>query len=45
MIRVGDIKNRSTYTYYFAGVEFLYNDMFDDYIVVKIDEKMKKIWL
>lgn len=45
MLRVCDVKDRSEYTYYFGGVEFVYNDLLDNFIIVKIDETMKKIWL
>ena len=45
MLRVSDIKTRRNFTYYFGGVEFDYCDMFDDFIIVKIDVKMLKIWL
>lgn len=45
MIRVQDVEYRSTYTYIFEGVEFKYIDVFDDFIVVKIDTATKRIWL
>lgn len=45
MLRVGDIKTRSCFTYYFGGVAFNYCDIFDDFIIVQIDVKSLKIWL
>lgn len=45
MIRVQDVENRQLYTYVFGGVEFDYFDVFDDFIVVKLDPKTLRIWL
>lgn len=45
MIRVKDVANRSEYTYIFGGVKFKYFDIFNDFIVVKIDTETKVIWL
>ncbi len=45
MIRVKDVENRSNYTYIFGGVEFNYFDVFNDFIVIKIDPKTLRIWI
>ena len=45
MIRVQDIADRHNCTFYFAGVAFNYNPIFNDYIVVKYDPETKRIWL
>lgn len=45
MLRVSDIEDRKNYTYYFGGVEFKYNHALDNFIIVKIDTLVKKIWL
>ena len=45
MMRVQDVADRSSYTYIFGGVEFRYFDVFDTFIVVKIDTFTKRIWL
>lgn len=45
MFYVKDIINRKSYTYFVAGTYADWLPMFDDCPIIKLDEKIKLIWI